>query len=160
MSDTKIARDYPQAPTVVWKALTDPALVPLWTTTGQGGRPVGFDTKIGTKFRYVGKPFPGWDGIVHCEVLEVDEPRLLVYDWRNKETDRPTVVRNILDGRPDGGTRLIWEHTGFRGVEGAFMSRLLGRVRRRMLTEGLPRVLDELDDSGNLRPNSTLRPKD
>ena len=134
--------------------------MPLWTSTGQGGRPVGFDAKVGTKFRYVGKPFPGWDGVVHCEVLEVDEPRLLAYDWRNKETDEPTVVTNVLENLPGGGTRLTWQHTGFRGLEGAFMSRLLGGVRRKMLTEGLPRVLDDLDENGQLRPTSSLRPKD
>jgi uncharacterized protein YndB with AHSA1/START domain len=159
VSEMKIVREYPQAPAVVWKALTDPALVPLWTSTGQGGRPEGFRPEVGTRFRYVGKPFPGWDGIVRCEVLAVEEPALLRYSWRNKERDEPTIVTNRLTGLPGGGTRLVWEHTGFRGVEGVFMSRLLGRVRRKMLTEGLPRVLDELDERGVLRPGTALRPK-
>jgi len=150
----KIVREYRQAPSVVWKALTDPALVPLWTSTGQGGRPEGFKTKVGTKFRYVGKPFPGWDGIVRCEVLAVEELELLRYSWRNKETDEPTFVTNRLEQLPHGGTRLTWEHTGFRGIEGIVMSRLLGRVRRRMLDEGVPKVLDDLDEHGNLRPRS------
>ena len=158
MSEMKIVREYAQPPEVVWKALTDPELVPLWTSTGQGGRPEGFKTEVGTKFRYIGKPFPGWDGIVRCEVLAVEELRLLRYDWRNKEADEPTVVTNHLEGLPGGGTRLTWEHTGFRGIEGKFMSTLLGRVRRKMLNEGLPAVLDDLDRHGNLRPGSTLRP--
>lgn len=38
------------------------------------------------------------------------------------------------------------------------MATLLGHVRRKMLREGLPRVLDDLDDDGNLRAGSTLRP--
>jgi len=156
----RVVREYPQPRTIVWKALTDPALVPLWTSTGQGGRPEGFKAEAGNKFTYIGKPFPGWDGIVRCTVLTVDEPALLRYDWRNKETDEPTVVTNLLEELPGGGTRLTWEHTGFRGVEGLFMSRLLGRVRRRMLSEGLPAVLNELDKQGNLQPGSTLRPKD
>ena len=113
----------------------------------------------GSKFRYIGKPFPGWDGIVRCQVLVVDEPRLLQYDWRNKESDEPTVVTNTLEEVP-GGTRLTWDHTGFHGVEGIFMSWLLGRVRRTMLSEGLPAVLEDLDEQGNLRPGSQLRPKD
>ena len=49
-------------------------------------------------------------------------------------TDQPTVVTNRL-GEIPGGTRLTWEHTGFHGIEGVFMSRLLGRVRRKMLSE-------------------------
>jgi uncharacterized protein YndB with AHSA1/START domain len=158
VSESRITRDYPYPVTTVWRALTDPALVPLWTSTGQGGRPEGFKAEAGTRFRFIGKPFPGWDGIVRCEVLSVDEPTLLRYDWRNKETDQPTVVTNLL-AEIQGGTRLTWQHTGFLGIEGAFMSRLLGRVRRRMLSEGLPAVLADMGDDGRLRPGSTLRAK-
>ena len=145
MSETRIVRDYPYPVTRVWRALTDPDLVPLWTSTGQGGRPEGFKAEVGTKFKFIGKPFPGWDGIVRCEVLAVDEPALLRYDWRNKETDRPTVVTNML-AEIAGGTRLTWEHTGFHGIEGAFMARLLAHVRRKMLSEGLPAVLADMGD--------------
>ena len=156
MSEIRIVRDYPYPVAQVWRALTDPALVPLWTSTGQGGRPEGFRTETGTRFRFIGRPFPGWDGIVRCEVLTVCEPTLLSYDWRNKETDQPTVVTNLLAAIP-GGTRLTWEHTGFHGIEGVVMSRMLGRVRRKMLSEGLPLVLADIGDDGRLRPGSALR---
>jgi uncharacterized protein YndB with AHSA1/START domain len=158
MSEYHIVREYPKPLPIVWKTLTDPELVPLWTSIGQGGRPEGFSPEVGTKFRYVGKPFPGWDGIVRCEVLAVDAPRLLRYDWRNKESDDPTVVTNRLEEIP-GGTRLTWDHTGFRGIEGVFMARLLGWVRRKMLSEGLPAALLVLDEYGHLRAESQLRPK-
>jgi uncharacterized protein YndB with AHSA1/START domain len=158
MSEYHVVREYPNPLPIVWKALTDPELVPLWTSTGQGGRPEGFSPEVGTKFRYIGRPFPGWDGIVRCEVLAVDAPRLLRYDWRNKESDDPTIVTYRLEEIP-GGTRLTWDHTGFRGIEGVFMARLLGRVRRKMLTEGLPGVLVDLDVHGGLRPERQLRTK-
>jgi len=158
MSEMHIVRDYPYPVITVWRALTDPDLVPLWTSTGRGGRPEGFKPEVGTKFRFVGKPFPGWDGIVRSEVLAVRAPTLLRYDWRNKETDSPTVVTNTLAEIPNG-TRLTWDHSGFRGVEGLFMSQLLGRVRRTMLSEGLPPVLAAIGDDGRLRPGSTLRPR-
>jgi uncharacterized protein YndB with AHSA1/START domain len=151
VSEMHIVRDYPYPVITVWRALTDPALVPLWTSTGQGGRPEGFKTEVGAKFKLIGKPFPGWDGIVRCQVLAVREPTLLSYDWRNKETDQPTVVTNILEQIP-GGTRLTWDHTGFRGIEGAFMSRLLGHVRRKMLSEGLPLVLADIGGDGIVAP--------
>ena len=48
MSDIRIERDYPHPPAKVWRAVTDPALIPLWTATGQGGRPEGFSTTVGT----------------------------------------------------------------------------------------------------------------
>jgi uncharacterized protein YndB with AHSA1/START domain len=156
VSEMHIVCDYPYPVITVWRALTDPALVPLWTSTGQGGRPEGFKTEVGTKFRFVGKPFPGWDGIVRCEVLAVREPTLLRYDWRNKQTDQPTVVTNTLAEVP-GGTQLTWDHTGFHGIEGLFMRQLLGRVRRKMLHEGLPPVLADIGDDGRLRPGSPLR---
>ena len=100
MSEYHVVREYPKPLPTVWKALTDAALVPLWTSTGQGGRPEGFKPEVGTKFRFIGKPFPGWDGIVRCEVLAVDEPRLLRYDWRNKESADPTIVTNRLEEIP------------------------------------------------------------
>jgi hypothetical protein len=39
------------------------------------------------------------------------------------------------------------------------LAKLLGSVRRKMLTVGLPAVLGDLDDNGVLRSASTLRPK-
>jgi uncharacterized protein YndB with AHSA1/START domain len=158
MSDISIVRDYPHSPAKVWRAVTDPALVPLWTVTGAGGRPEGFTPTVGTKFRLVAKPKPGWRGIVDCEVLEVTEPSLLRYSWTGDEGGDVTEVVYRLEPHA-GGTRFTFEHTGFTGVGGAFMARLLGYVRRKMLTTGLPAVLDDLDDDGVLRPASTLKPK-
>ena len=52
-----------------------------------------------------------------------------------------------------------YEHTGFTGIGGIFMAKLLGRVRTKMLSVGLPAVLDDLGDDGHLRPTSTLKAK-
>lgn len=158
MSDIRIVRDYPHPPAKVWRAVTDPALIPLWTATGAGGRPEGFTTTVGTKFRFVAKPKPGWNGVVDCEVLEVDEPSLLRYSWADEGSSDVTQVLYRLEPHA-GGTRFTYEHTGFTGVGGVFMAKLLGRVRRKMLSVGLPAVLDDLDDNGALRPTSTLKSK-
>jgi uncharacterized protein YndB with AHSA1/START domain len=132
--------------------------VPLWTSTGAGGTPVGFDTVVGTRFQLVGKPKPGWNGTVDCEVLEVAEPSLLRFSWIGDEGGDVTEVTYRLTPHADG-TRFVYEHTGFTGVGGRFMATLLGHVRRRMLTVGLPAVLSDLDDQGRLRPESTLTPE-
>ncbi len=159
MSVIRIVRDYPHPPAKVWRAVTDPALIPLWTATGAGGRTEGFAPAVGTKFRLVAKPKPGWNGVVDCEVLEVSEPSLLRYSWAGGDgRGDVTEVAYRLEPRA-GGTRFTYEHTGFTGPGGLFMARLLGRVRRKMLTVGLPAVLDDLDDAGRLRPASTLEPK-
>jgi uncharacterized protein YndB with AHSA1/START domain len=144
MAEIRIVRDYPQPCEKVWRALTDPALIPRWTSAGAGGRPEGLATTVGTKFRYVAKPKPGWSGIVECEVLESDEPALLRYSWADPGGGEVTEVAYRLE--PLGnGTRFTFEHTGFTGIGGLFMATLLGRVRTKMLTAGLPAVLDAMD---------------
>lgn len=96
--------------------MTEPELVARWTTTGQGGRPDGF--------------------------APVDAPRSLHYTWRGEEdSDDVTDVTYLLEETPEG-TRFTWRHTGFTGLGGFAMAALLGRVRRRMLTEGVPPVLE------------------
>ena len=158
MSEIRIVRDYPHPPEKVWRALTDPALIPLWTSTGAGGQPEGFAPVAGTKFRFVAKPKAGWNGIVDCEVLEAHAPRLLRYSWVDGNGGDVTLVAYRLEPH-SGGTRFTYEHTGFTGVGGIFMAQLLGHVRRKMLSAGLPAVLDDLDDDGALRVGSTLKPK-
>jgi uncharacterized protein YndB with AHSA1/START domain len=151
MSEFRIVTDYPHLPHKVWRALTDPKLIPLWTTTGKGGRPVGFATEIGTKFQFVAKAMPGWDGVVECQVIECVEGSRLRYTWLGDEGDDLTTVSYQLE--PNGsGTRFTWEHTGFTGVGGFVVCSVLKSVRRKMLEVGLRRLLGELDDEGKLRP--------
>jgi uncharacterized protein YndB with AHSA1/START domain len=143
MSEIRIVVDYPHPTARVWRALTDPELVERWTVTGRSGRPVGLVPKVGTKFQLIGKPVPGWRGIVDCEVLEVNEPGLLRYSWRGEENGKATIVTYRIEPRPDG-TRFIFEHTGFTGLGGFFMAKILGAVRTKMLSVGLPAVLDDM----------------
>jgi uncharacterized protein YndB with AHSA1/START domain len=177
MSEIRIVRDYPYPVGLVWRALTDPDLIPLWTATGAGGRAEGFAPVPGTKFRFVAKPKPGWNGIVNCEVLEAREPVLLRYTWTDDGGGDTTEVTYRLEpclgpglepelepagcrpGLEPAGCRFTYEHTGFTGIGGLFMAQLLGRVRRKMLSDGLPAVLADLDDDGRLCPDSTLRAK-
>lgn len=158
MSTIHIVRDYPHPPQKVWRAVTDPELIPLWTATGAGARPEGFTAAAGTTFRFVAKPKPGWSGVVLCEVLEAREPSLLRYSWQDEGGGEVTEVAYRL-APYGGGTRFTYHHTGFTGTGGFFMAKFLGAVRTKMLTKGLPAVLDDLDDDGTLRPDSTLRPK-
>lgn len=141
MAEYTITRDYPYPIDEVWAVLTEPDQVARWTTTGQGGRPDGFAPVPGTRFRFVGRPTMGWAGVVYCEVIAVDPPHALHYTWKGDEdTDDVTDVTYRLEETPDG-TRFTWHHSGFRGIGGYTMSKLLGNVRTKMLTEGLPPVL-------------------
>jgi uncharacterized protein YndB with AHSA1/START domain len=157
MTDIRIVRDYPHSPAKVWRAVTDPELIPLWTATGRGGRPVGFSAAVGTRFQFVARPVMGWRGIVDCEVLEAHEPWLLRYSWIGGEGEQPSYVAYRIEPH-GGGSRFTFEHSGFTGPGGFFMAKLLGSVRKKMLTVGLPAVLNELADDGALRASSDLRP--
>jgi uncharacterized protein YndB with AHSA1/START domain len=148
VSEIRIVRDYPYPPSLVWRALTDPGLIPRWTVTGAGARPEGFAPVPGTRFRFVAKPKPGWNGIVNCEVLEAHEPTMLRYTWTDDGGGDDTVVTYRLEPTGGDGTRFTYEHTGFTGVGGLFMARMLGRIRRRMLTDGLSAVLAGFSDHG------------
>lgn len=155
MSEFHITQEYPCSAEKLWHALTDPELVPLWTSTGRGGRPEGFKAEVGNHFRFVGKPVPGWKGIVDCEVLAVERPVMLRHTWKGDERE-PSIVTWRIDPTP-GGARLSYDHTGFRGFDGIIMSKfVLGPIRRKMLRMGLPPVLDAIDDSGRVRPGASL----
>ena len=127
--------------------MTDPELVAPWTTTGRGGRPDGFEPRVGCEFRFIGKPLPGWKGTVYCQVLEVRAPELLRFSWRGAEDERATEVTYHVEPHADGA-RVTYLHTGFVGIGGLVMSRLLGRVRCKMLDRGLPAVLATIEPRG------------
>lgn len=154
MIDIRIIRDYPHPPAKVWRALTDPALMVLWMM-----RPEGFEPAVGTRFKLIAKPQPGWRGFVECEVLEAREPSVLRYSWVGDEKRPPMEVTYTLTPH-EGGTRLTFEHTGFKGVGGFILAKLMmGPGWRKMLGARIPAVLADLDGDGKLRAGSALKPK-
>jgi uncharacterized protein YndB with AHSA1/START domain len=105
--------DLPHAPAKVWRALTEPRLVAAWLMEND------LVAEVGRRFTFRASPIGEWDGIVHCEVLEVAPPERLVYSWRggsgNSQLD--TVVSWTLEPS-ELGTRLKLEHTGFLPING------------------------------------------
>jgi uncharacterized protein YndB with AHSA1/START domain len=154
MTDIRIVRDYPHSPAKVWRALTDPALIALWSM-----RPEGFAPVVGNRSRFCAKPSPGWRGFVECEVLEVRERELLRYSWVGNDGRKPTFVTYRLEPHR-GGTRLTVEHAGFEGAGGFLLAKLMmGPGWRKMLHEQLPLVLGDMSDDGTLSPTSALSPR-
>jgi len=143
MAEFRIVNDYAHPIDKVWRALTDPALIPRWTAEGLGARPVGFATTVGTKFQYVAKPQRVWRGIVDCEVLASAPPAMLRYSWVGEVGEPPTFVTYLLAPH-GGGTRFTYEHTGFTGIAGFFVLRALRRARHKMLDVGMPALLATL----------------
>ncbi len=93
------------APEKVWRALTNPVLLAEWLLPA-----VGFDLSPGAKFQFQAPAQPGWDGVVHCELLDAVEPSTLRYAWKVGELN--TVVTFTLTPQGDG-TLLVMEQSGF-----------------------------------------------
>ena len=70
-----VERVIPHAPEKIWRALTQAAMIAEWLMEND------FKAVVGHKFQFHATPMPGWKGYTNCEVLEVDEPRKLVYSW-------------------------------------------------------------------------------
>lgn len=98
----------PHPPAKVWRALTEPALLEAWLMA------TDMQPLVGHRFTFRAEPTPWWDGIVHCEVLELDLHERLRYAWRSPASNLDTVVTWTLTPTSSGGTRLALEHEGFR----------------------------------------------
>jgi uncharacterized protein YndB with AHSA1/START domain len=68
--------ELPDSPKKVWRALTEPKLLEAWLM------PNDIQPVVGHRFNFYTQPVPGWDGTVHCEILEVLPQQRLVYAWR------------------------------------------------------------------------------
>ncbi|MEV4656382.1 SRPBCC domain-containing protein [Micromonospora sp. NPDC049301] len=94
----------PHPPAKVWRVLTDPDLIARWLMQ------TDFVPVVGHRFTFRTDPRPGFDGIVHCEVLDLDPQRLLRWSWRGGSLDTVVTWTLAAEGR---GTRLFLEHSGF-----------------------------------------------
>ena len=98
--------DLQHSPEKVWRALTDPVLLAEWLL------PV-VDLKLepGAAFTFKTQPYPGWDGLVNCRVLEIEAPRTISYTWVVGDMD--TIVTFTLTPTASG-TRLSLVQSGFK----------------------------------------------
>lgn len=76
--------------------------------------PNDFEARVSHQFTFRVPPKPQLPNglIVHCEVLKCEPPKELVFTW---------IVGDFLDTRVsyrleavDGGTRVLFEHSGFK----------------------------------------------
>lgn len=98
--------DLKHPPEKVWRTLTDPELLGEWLLPV-----VGFELEPEAPFTFKAPPQPGWDGIVKCRFLEIEEPRKISYSWVVGELD--TVVTFTLTPT-ESGTRLSLVQSGFK----------------------------------------------
>lgn len=106
MSEDSVALEavYPCSPKRVWAALTDRNALARWLL------PNDFEPSLGHRFTFTAPPWNGWNGIIECEVVELDEPHRLSFTWCGDPRGPHTLVSFSLE-TVLGGTRLRLEHT-------------------------------------------------
>jgi uncharacterized protein YndB with AHSA1/START domain len=104
-----IERELPHPPEKVWRALTESPLLAQWMMNND------FQPVAGHRFQFRADPMPNWNGIVDCEVLTVDPPQRLTYNWGvgGSESGLQWVVSWTLTPTPQG-THVRMEQSGFR----------------------------------------------
>jgi uncharacterized protein YndB with AHSA1/START domain len=136
--DVKLVVDYPYPPERVWRAITDSRVLAEWLMEND------FQPRLGHRFQFKTKPRPGFDGIIDCEVTELDPPRRLAYTWHGGALR--TTVTWTLTPTPEG-TRLRLEHKGFDGLRGLLISLMLGAGWKKKLRRFMPGLLARLGDA-------------
>ncbi|WP_084957684.1 SRPBCC family protein [Thermoactinospora rubra] len=126
----------PHPPAKVWRALTDPDLLARWLM------PNDFKPVAGHRFTFTAEPIPavGFDGVIHCEVLEIEQERRLSIRWGDDALDTVVTWTLVPEGR---GTRLFLVHDGFDLDDPvhAFAFRNMGRGWRSHVFRSLERAL-------------------
>ena len=104
----------------IWHALTTTEVIAKWLM------PNDFVARVGHRFNFRTRPMGDWDGVVQCEVLVCEPPRLLAYSWKGGSDKDPargsrldTEVRWTLTPVADG-THVRMEHDGFVLPKDAF----------------------------------------
>jgi uncharacterized protein YndB with AHSA1/START domain len=120
---------YPHSPERVWRALVDTDELAAWLMPNDFAPDVGHEFKLVTGDEHI--------GTIQCEVLEIDEPRLLRCRWSGVFGDTEVTYELFAE---DGGTRLRVVHDGWtEPVPGEWAGFNDGWKQK--LEEDLPRVL-------------------
>jgi uncharacterized protein YndB with AHSA1/START domain len=138
--DIVVEEILPHPPERVWTALTTSDLIARWLM------PNDFRCVVGATFTFETRPIGSWNGVVHCEVLEVVPFSRLVYRWAGGTDNDPTygdaldtVVTWTLTP-VEGGTRLRLVHAGFRSPGNDFAFGAMEPGWQRIVT-GIAKVL-------------------
>ena len=99
--------DLDHSPEKVWRALTDPVLLTEWLLPV-----VELELEPGAAFTLKTQPYPGWDGIVNCRILEIEAQKKISYTWV-VGFGLDTVVTFTLSPTASG-TRLSLVQSGFK----------------------------------------------
>ena len=113
--DIVVDEVFPHAPETIWRTLTTGELIARWLMM----TPTGFEPVKGKHFTFQTRPAGAWDGVIHCQVLEVTPNERFAFAWKGGHEANvgygsrlDTVVTFILS-KVANGTRLHLVHSGF-----------------------------------------------
>jgi uncharacterized protein YndB with AHSA1/START domain len=132
-ADIDITACYPYPIARVWRALTSREALAVWLMAND------FVPEPGHRFTFTTRPAPGFDGIVHCRVLEIDAPARMVWSWRGGPVDTTVTFTLTAQGPERTGIRL--HQTGFHGLSGQLIRLIMARGFAKQLTKLLPAYL-------------------
>lgn len=111
--DLVFEETYPHPPEKVWAALTNAEALSAWLN-----EIVGFEPVVGCRFEMRCRLDDGSVDVYHCEILELDAPRRMVWSWLLEQPGDPSPTRVEYRLEPVGsGTRLVVRHSGDRPDE-------------------------------------------
>jgi uncharacterized protein YndB with AHSA1/START domain len=154
----KLKSVLPYPPEMVWRALTDPALLGEWFMKND------IEPTLHHSFTFRMAPQKGWDGITHCEILAVNPPNSISYTYRGEasgekalacagiHSDTADKMTKGIFARLDtvlsfklettcGGTILYMEHAGYAGLKLVLISLIMQMGWKKQLRKKMPAVL-------------------
>lgn len=147
----------------VWQALTEPKWLGSWFMEND------IEPTKGHYFTFRMKPQKGWDGITHCEVIDVTPQERIAYTYCGEATGEKalacagihsdnadkltrgifTKLDTVLSFRLEptcGGTILHLEHSGYKGLKLAIISLIMQMGWKKQLSKKLPKVLERMSN--------------
>lgn len=131
----KLTTTYDHSVEDVWEALTNKEAMSEWLM------PCNIEPIVGHHFQFKTKSYPGFNGIVNCEVLEVVKHQKLSFSWSGGSLKNTIVTFELKPNETK--TDLYFEHSGFEGFfNKIIVSRILANGwLNKILTIQLPKYL-------------------
>ena len=142
----------------VWQALTDAKLLGEWFMKND------IAPELHNQFTFRMAPQKGWDGITHCEIIDIKAPEYISYTYKGEATgekalacagihyDKADKVGKGIFAKLDtvltfkleptcGGTLLTMEHSGYKGFKLVLISYIMQMGWKKQLNKKLPKIL-------------------
>ncbi len=151
----------PYKPEAIWEALTNAPTLGKWFMEND------IKPELGYEFTFRMAPQKGWDGITHCQVIELEPLQKIAYTYRGTASGEKTlacagihsetadkVAKGIfaeLDTvlqftlEPNcGGTLVKMQHSGYRGLKMVIISLVMEMGWKKQLKKKLPALLAKM----------------